>query len=128
MKVIGKLKPIKDNVIITDMNFEEQVTATGIIIQSDDGKLEGIKPRWGKVYAVGPTQQDIKAGDWILVEHGRWTRGATIEGENGEEISIRRVDNKAILATAPERPRDTQLGASVMPDTRPEYDFSSPSF
>ena len=36
--VTGKLIPIKDNVLITDMTFDEQKTASGIVILSDDGK------------------------------------------------------------------------------------------
>ena len=101
----GKLIPIRNNVLIADMDFEERKTASGIIIQSDDGKEHGIRPRWGKVWAVGPEQSDVKVGEWILVEHGRWTRSVTIE-ENGKEIVIRRVDTDCILATADEKPDD----------------------
>lgn len=55
----GKLRPIKDNVLITDMNFDERVTKGGIILQSDDGTDEGIKARWGKVFAKGPENKEI---------------------------------------------------------------------
>ena len=77
-KVTGKLKPIRDNVLVTDMDFGEQVTASGIYIPSDDGKSEGVKSRWGRVWAIGPEQQDVKVGEWILIEHGRWTSGITV--------------------------------------------------
>lgn len=108
--VKGKIKPLKDNVIVVDMNFDEQKTASGIIIQSDDGKSEGVKPRWGKVWAVGPTQTDVKVGEWILVEHGRWTRGVTVEDENGNEIIIRRVETKSIMMVTDEKPNDVMFG------------------
>lgn len=108
--VQGKIIPIKDNVLITDMNFEEQKTASGIIIQSDNGKSEGIKPRWGRVWAIGPKQTDVKVGEWILVEHGRWTRGVTVKDENGDEIVIRRVEVKSIMASADEPPSGISFG------------------
>jgi co-chaperonin GroES (HSP10) len=113
--VQGKLKPLRDNVLITDMSFDEQKTASGIILRSDDGKTEGIKPRWGRVWAIGPEQIDVKVGEWILIEHGRWTRGVTVEDENGDEIIIRRVDTKAILLSADDKPNDIMFGAHATP-------------
>jgi co-chaperonin GroES (HSP10) len=94
--VKGKLKPLRDNVLVTDMNFEEQTTASGIIIQSDDGKSHGVKSRWARVWAIGPEQQDVKVGEWIYIDHGRWTRGIKVE-DNGQEIVIRRVETSSIL-------------------------------
>ena len=107
--VKGKLKPLRDNVLVTDMNFEEQTTASGIIIQSDDGKSHGVKSRWARVWAVGPEQQDVKVGEWIYSDHGRWTRGVKVE-DNGQEIVIRRVETSSILLQADERPSDAYLG------------------
>ena len=109
--VTGKIIPLNDNVLITDMSFEETKLASGIIVRSDDGKSEGIKPRWGKVWAVGPKQEDVKVGEWILVEHGRWTRGVTVRDETGAEFVIRRVDTNNILASADEKPNDFYVGS-----------------
>ena len=116
-------KAIHDNVIVVDMNFDEQVTKSGIIIKSDDGKTEGVKPRWGKVWAVGPDQHDVKVGEWVLVEHARWTRGIEIETESGENITIRRIDIKAIMAVADQCPEDISLGALTTPKEA-TFDFS----
>lgn len=102
----GKVFPIRDHVLITDMEFSEVRTTSGIYIPSQNGKVTGIKPRWGRVWAVGPEQKDIKVGEWICVDHGRWTRGITVEDENGNEITIRRVDNNDILMSADEPPSD----------------------
>lgn len=109
-KVTGKILPLRDNVIVTDMNFDEQRTSSGIIIRSDDGKSEGVKARWSKVWAVGPEQKDVSVGDWILVEHGRWTRGITYQDESGNDIIIRRVEVKSIMMASEERPSDLELG------------------
>ena len=47
MKVKGKILPLRDNVLVSDMNFGMQETASGIVIHSDNGKSSGVKPRWG---------------------------------------------------------------------------------
>ncbi len=108
------VRAIKDHVLITDMHFGEMRTSTGIIIRSDDGKSHGIKPRWGYVYAVGPEQQDVNVGQWILVEHGRWTRKIKIHDHSGER-EVQRVDTDAILAVSDEPPtaEDLIIGDSV---------------
>lgn len=113
-KVTGKLKPLRNNVIISDMNFNERKTAGGIVLLSDDGKSEGVRHRWGKVWAIGPDQTDVKIGDWILVEHGRWTRGVTIVEEDGSETVVRRVDVNAILMVTDEEPGDNTYGSHTM--------------
>lgn len=107
--VKGKLRPIRDHVLITEMEFHEIKTSSGLIIPSQDGKVTGIKPRWGRVFAIGPEQQDVKVGEWIYVAHGRWTRGVTIEDDDGKEVTIRRVDTNDILLTSQEKPEDEYL-------------------
>ena len=127
MKIKGTIRPIRDNVLVVDMKFDEQRTAGGIIIPNDDGKTEGIKPRWGKVWAVGPEQKDVAVGDWVLVEHGRWTRGHTLETENGDELIFRMVETKSIMMTADEPPSDVSFGLESI-QTGTSYDFTKPMF
>lgn len=91
-----ELKAIHNHVIVTDMVFDERITNGGIVLLNDNGKGYGIRPRWGKVYAVGHEQTEIKVGQWILVDHGRWTRGLDIEDETGKRV-IRKIDPKDIL-------------------------------
>lgn len=107
------IRPILDHVIVEDMEFGEQRTSGGIIIVDDDGKQHGIKPRWAKVYAVGPKQEDVKAGDWILIEHGRWTRGFNFEQDNGSTFTLRRVDTECIMMISDERPKDAYYAGEL---------------
>lgn len=101
----GRIKPLGDKIFVCDMNFSERVTSSGIVIQADDGKLEGIKPRWAKVWAIGPKQIDVAVSDWILIEHGRWSRGFEVE-DNTNVITVRTVDNNAILLISDKKPKD----------------------
>lgn len=105
--VKGKLRAIRDHVIVHEMKFDQKISKGGILLPNDDGKDTGIRPRWGKVYAVGPEQEDVQVGQWILVSHGRWTRGVELqEKEDNEPITLRRVDSKDILAVSDEEPAE----------------------
>ena len=109
-----KVRALHDNIIVTDMHFDEVKTKSGIVLRSDDGKTHGIHPRWGKIYNVGPAQKELKVGQWILVEHGRWTRGVKIHDGEGEK-TIRKVDLNCILAVSDEEPtaEDQYIGESL---------------
>jgi co-chaperonin GroES (HSP10) len=100
---LKSIRPIRDHVLVRDMNFGERKLQYGLILPSDDGKSSGIRPRWAKVFAVGPEQKDIQEGQWILVAHGRWSRGTKVEID-GEEMTIRRVDSKDIMIASDEAP------------------------
>lgn len=105
---ISGLTAIKNHVIVRDMSFNERKLSSGIIMLNDDGKTTGIRPRWAKVYAVGPEQKDIKKDQWILIEHGRWTRGLEIEVD-GETFTIRRADPDCIMFVSDDPPSDDDI-------------------
>lgn len=122
-KVKGKLKPLRDNVIVTDMDFGEQKSASGIVILSDDGKDRGIHPRWGKVYAVGPDhKEEYNVGDWILIEHGRWTRGIEFEDDSGETFTIRMVDTNCVLMWDHEKPSNSTIVGELTTPSAPSLE------
>ena len=91
----NQIVALKDNILVKDMVFKERMVGS-ILIVKDDGKDSGIRPRWAEVYKVGPDQRDVKVGEFVMVAHGRWTRGIDIEVENGP-TTIRRIDPKDIL-------------------------------
>ena len=100
-KTSGEVRPIKDHILVEEMEFGFRKTKSGVIILGDDGKDRGIRPRWGKVFAVGPEQDEIKVGEWILVDHGRWTRGIDVDN-----TVLRRVDVKDVLLVTNDEPHD----------------------
>lgn len=102
---ITSLIPLHDWVLVEDMNFEERITSGGLILRSDNGKGSGIRPRWGRVCAIGPEQADVVPGQWICVAHGRWTRGIDIELQ-GESKTLRRIDPNDILLVSDTEPLD----------------------
>ena len=111
-----KIKALHNNVLVADMEFDTRITQTGLILPNDNGTTLGIRPRWGRVYAVGNEQQDVKVGDWILVAHGRWTRGLDIEdGETEHRRTIRKIDPADILMVSdgPDRPQDQTWSSAI---------------
>jgi len=109
------------------MDIGEQKTAGGIVIQSDDGKSHGIKPRWAQIYKIGSDCEiDAAPGQWILIEHGRWTRKIKIDDGDGIK-EIQKVETSSVLAVADYRPNDVYLGQEFANgssfNVRPE-DFS----
>ena len=81
-EAIMKLNPLGDKIILVDLEHGETKTKAGIIILDDSNTAageRGIKARWARVYAVGPDQKDVKPGDRVLMDHGRWSLGQDID-------------------------------------------------
>ena len=122
----GTAEPVGTRVLIKNMHFGEQKTASGLVIVDDDGTTRGIYPRWGQVHSKGPRNNDIyDVGDWILIEHGRWTRAMKLETEDGEELEVRMVDAECILAMAEEKPDEVQIGSEYADGEHATIDPSS---
>ena len=109
--VENDITPLKNRVLVSDMHFGETKSKGGIIIVDDDGTAEGIHPRWGKVYAVGRDQVDVKVGEWVMVSHGRWSRAFKLKrkevgsaGDIGVELEVRMIDENDILLVSDEEP------------------------
>jgi hypothetical protein len=113
---------LRDSVLVTDMEFKGRQLNSGVILLNDNGTTAGIRPRWARVYAVGPEQHDVKVGDWICVAHGRWTRGLDIEDEHGEK-TIRRVDPGDIMmiSEGTERPNDNTVSEAIQASNKNRY-------
>ena len=101
--VENDIKPLKKRVLVSDMHFGERKSAGGIILMDDDGSEGGIHPRWGKVYAIGDQQEDVKVGEWVMVSHGRWSRGFKVK-KDGVELEVRMIDENDILLVSDDEP------------------------
>jgi len=102
------------DIIVSEMKFEERISKGGIVLLDDDKKSSGIRPRWAKIYGLGPEQSDpqLEIGKYILISHGRWTRGITVETPLGEQ-TLRKVDSNDILLVSDEPMEDETMGDKV---------------
>ncbi len=105
-----QVRPLPKDILIYNMDMGEQTTKSGIVIGSDDGKAHGVKPRWAQVYKVGnKCEIDVKPNQWILIEHGRWTRKIKID--DGESVKeVQKVEVSSIIAVSDERPDTAYWG------------------
>ena len=111
--VDNDITPLKKRVLVSDMHFGETKTKGGIILTDDDGSEGGIHPRWGKVYAIGDQQEDVKVGEWVMVSHGRWSRGFKIK-KQGVELEVRMIDENDILLVSDEEPEQNRTKAGYV--------------
>jgi co-chaperonin GroES (HSP10) len=111
---VDKLRFMYDHVIVSDMKFDQRITAGGIILMDDDKKSSGIRPRWAKIYGLGPDVKDpdLQIGKYILISHGRWTRGIKVETPLGE-VTLRKVDPGDILLISDEPMEDETMSDKV---------------
>jgi len=104
---VPNLTPTKGTVLVTNIEQGSKMTRGGIIVLDDDGKERGIRERWAQVWAKHPDVDDLEIGDWVLIKHGRWSRGIDITDGDGRALTIRKVDYPdAVLLTSVENPLD----------------------
>ena len=121
---IKGLRPLHDHIIVNEMTFNSRQLSSGVILLGDDGKTDGIRPRWCQVYAVGPEQKDVRVGQWILVEHGRWTRGVHVE-IGDEKLTLRRIDGSAMMMVSDDYPDNIEtISQAVDGEKRERIDWS----
>lgn len=101
-----ELKPLSGK-IFAQVQFKERKSAGGIYILNDEGKDHGIRPRWAKVWKLGEGVDDIEPGQWILVEHGRWTQKFLWKNpDTGIEHYFHAIDPKAIMCVQDDVPEE----------------------
>ena len=111
---VDTMRFFKDHIIVSEMHFDERISKGGIIMLDDDKKSSGIRPRWARIYGLGPEQTDpqLEIGKYILISHGRWTRGITVETPLGKQ-TLRKVDPGDILLVSDDPMEDETMSDKV---------------
>lgn len=89
---IGGISPVRGTVLVHNIEEGERRTRHGIIITDDDGKERGIRERWAQVWAKHDDIDEVQVGQWVLIKHGRWTRGINVIDGDGNKTTVRKVD------------------------------------
>jgi co-chaperonin GroES (HSP10) len=106
---LREFRPLGDKIFVTEIEQGMQKTAGGIILTDDNFKEHGIRPRWAQIVVTGPRateEHSVSVGEWVLVEHGRWTLGMGFTGDNGEQVRLWMIDPKGILLVSTDDPRE----------------------
>ena len=100
-----KLKPLPGRLFCASLETGLRATDGGIVLP-DDNKMSsgstGVRPRWFQVVNVNvdTNPDDIKIGNYVLVEHGRWSR--RFSGKHYNNYSI--IEEKAVLLVTEDPP------------------------
>ena len=99
-------RPLHENVFVTDLDNGLHITKGGIIRPDDNMQAQGIRPRWGRVWAIGPEVEDLEVDEWIYDEHARWTNAIDLRMPEGT-VRVWRVEYpKSVLLASKEDPRE----------------------
>jgi co-chaperonin GroES (HSP10) len=113
--VKGKIRPLRNKILVKNIDQGDRVSKGGIILRSADRVEDGgsgVRARWAEVYAVGSKIDWLKPGEFVLMEHGRWTKGVQVE-DDGEKFDLRVADPNGILGTSDTRPDDLIDGVAT---------------
>lgn len=100
---IEQVKPTRNKIAFTFLQTPEagrftHQTDSGIqVIQDADKQLDA--SRWGVVVAVGTEVEYVSKGDFVLIEHLKWTEGLEIEN-----TKVWFTDESQIIAVTDEKP------------------------
>jgi hypothetical protein len=83
---------------------QERTTRGGVIVVEKDMDESAIRPRWFEVTHVGPEQEDVTVGQYVLMPHGRWSRGIDLAGSRQIQDMVFLLDNDSILGTSDVNP------------------------
>lgn len=96
------VKAIADHMLCINGQFGDSTTESGIVIKSTAGKAEGIGARWFQVHSMGDQCiLDVEVGNWVLVEHGRWSEEFKLEDQK-----FWRVDPMGCVAVRDDEPEN----------------------
>jgi hypothetical protein len=96
-----KARAMPNKLLVHNMEKGGRRLSSGIVLPNDDGKDHGVRCRWAQVYSVGDQVRGIQEGMWVLMEHGRWSRGMALT----PDLVLHSVDWKTgILAWCESQP------------------------
>lgn len=100
------IRPLRDRVLgqMIDPPGTERTTQGGLIITENESSEDFVRPRWFLVTHVGPEQTDIFPGQYVLVAHGRWSRGIDIAGTRRQQDKLYLIDHAEVLGIRPDHP------------------------
>lgn len=90
------IRPRKGSLFVHNLDYGDVRIRNGVYIPNDDMKQAGIRPRWAQIlFVADDLKRDFAPGQWILLDHGNWSRGFDIELQ-GEITRVWFVEPKSV--------------------------------
>lgn len=108
MVLDAPVRALKDSVLVKNIERGVKKLKSGLILPDDNMRESGIRPRWAEVYSVGEKAKEkygLEKGQWILISHGRWTRGIPVKTPE-EEFYLHKVEIESILLVSDKKPEE----------------------
>ena len=95
LDIKGNLKCLPDTLYVERLEVGDRQTSSGIIIPMEDMRLNQrfIKPRWARVYKKADNITNVNVGDWVLLEHGKWSTALNII-DNNKQVKLWYINEK----------------------------------
>lgn len=100
---VNSFTPHPDKIFVRDMESGVQKSQGGIILGDDNMSERGIRPRWAEVAYVGENRDEVKVGEFVLLEHGRWSYALEIRHPDGREEKLWYIDENGIMGAGPQK-------------------------
>jgi len=91
--------------IMVDKPSGFKQTKSGLFIADKDKDISGVRSRWFKLYSVGEEIDWVREGQYVYVEHGRWSNGVKVDNET----TIYLLDNNCLLLVSDEVPEGLDI-------------------
>lgn len=75
-----------------------------LFIKDKDGDTSGISPRWFRVVSVGNGIDWLVEGQYVYVDHGRWSQGLKVN----DELKVHLLDNKDCMMVSDDLPEECE--------------------
>ena len=107
-KVDYDIDPLPNDILVHNMDTGEGTYGKSkiIISSSDKSATHGIRPRWAQIYKIGSRVDYTKVGDWVLIDHGRWSYGRTVTHDDGSTSYVQKADPNGIMIVTEHEPED----------------------
>lgn len=94
-----QIYPLRDKVLgrMLDPVGGTKTTTGGVIVVEHNMTDSAIRPRWFEVTHVGPDQKDVSVGQYVLMPHGRWSRGIDVDGTHRVEDFLFLLDHNDMM-------------------------------
>ena len=111
-----KITPLRSRIIVrlegtTNGKLSEIVSDGGIVIAGANlgtgiNSEDGLADRWAEVLATGNEVKDVKQGDRVLIQSGKWSEAAKVGNEffwMSEEQYVILIDDKFLASGGKEK-------------------------
>ena len=111
-------KLMKGKVLVSGLERGMSMTKGGIILTDDNMSETGVRTRWAKIHMLADNIDDMVVGEYVLLEHGRWTNKIKIQDDNGDDVDVWYIDYPSGVLLVGDHIPDDRTDLQYAPDRK----------